>query len=542
MTRGWSAERWAGFDAARAAGACPSGSAVEGQGKGAGKCGGRGKGADAAQALSGKGKGKRKGKGNDASEEWGGRFGGHKSEYFARMLGAVQRQQHGLAKQLDSLSGLVRSRLVETEASRGRTAERPTTLAERSTTPLSSTGAAPCAGGGAGTAGADDDAEETAEVPTAVGGALCLEEWKEEKLRLEAALQQLSGKRCVEARAAVQRDLESLGPEPKPPLAPTSPWSLAQRARRAVLKLSRRHRAAQQAQAAASAAAAEADRKLAEADARLKELTDKLAAAQQEEAAAVGELQASQSHTEGADAIAAERELPAASPLAPVLAALGGGGKISDVGVASALETLRLAIAARKAQEEAEGAGAAPRGELSVRKVPQRPPWADADATAAGGESADELDDAWADEAAPKRAFPDDALNSSGGRVDDGWETRKSRCRRFAAEGRARSADASPGGGPVGQPRHAGSSRSPCRGEAPAIAEVRRATASVQMAIRGGAFEAALPSACGDLVSALEAPSKGAGAPTPRSAEAAQRLHPVFVAAGAAGGREYATC
>ena len=499
MTRGWSAERWAGFDAARAAGACPSGSAVEGQGKGAGKCGGRGKGADAAQALSGKGKGKCKGKGNDASEEWGGRFGGHKSEYFARMLGAVQRQQQGLAKQLDSLSGLVRSRPVETEASRGRTAERPTTPAERSTTPLSSTGAAPCAGGGAGTAGADDDAEETAQIPTVVGGALCLEEWKEEKLRLEAALQQLSGKRCVEARAAVQRDLESLGPEPKPPLAPTSPWSLAQRARRAVLKLSRRHRAAQQAQAAASAAAAEADRKLAEADARLKELTDKLAAAQQEEAAAVGELPASQSHTEGADAIAAERELPAASPLAPVLAALGGGGKISDVGVASALETLRLAIAARKAQEEAE----------------------------------DEMDDSWADGVTTKRACPEDELNCAGTRVEEeSWAQRRSRCRRSEPGARARSADDATTVATAA--RHAGSSRSPCRGGAGSVGEVRRAVQSVQLTMQAPAFAKARESACKDLVHNLQAASGAAPA-----AQQEPPAHPVFVAAG---GRVHSTC
>ena len=204
--------------------------------------------------------------------------------------------------------------------------------------------------------------------------------------------------------------------------------------------------------------------------------------------------------------------------------------------VASALGEL----AARGPQSSATSSvGAVPR-------VPQRQQWADADALAGSdGEFEDELDDDFADNC--KRACPDDELNACGTRVeeeaatvtragDDGWESRRSRCRRSEPRERARSEDAAAA-------RHAGSSRSPCRGDAPAVAELRRAVDTVKVAVVAPAFSRALPDACGQLMGALQGSAAGNVPSAPQQDLTAAKLpHPVLVAASAAGGRVHATC
>ena len=545
MAPKWSAEEWRRFDAERKCGGggqTPGGGAAAGKGK-AGGVPGADPGSGAAGAASGDGRRRRHRGVAGASLPDSARYGGHAAEFFARQLASVQRQEqaHGdpLKKLLEGGRCGPGSPADACPFSvRGRGDVRAAHPPPRSSTPLSSTGgdtAAPgdgavsmaaveavCSDSGATSAAAPAGASDG--VP-AVAVPLSPEEWRDRHGKLCSALEGARNARSSAAVQALEAEVQALGPEPTPAKTPLSPWTVAQRARLHCAKVSRQHAAAVAAKEQAHRCAEEASATLRQAEEELSRLSALLAAARGQECEAFVALQAAKQ--EGGPACGASTPVtstssplqPTSSPLAPVLQALAddGVGKVSDHQVAGALEVVRLALARK----------AAP---------PRKAAWADADAIDAG--SGDELDDAWADGvAACKRSCPDSELNAAGARDeasdgrsgDAGWASRRTRCRRSASGARARSADDATAS-PLAA-RHAGSSRSRCRGETPAVAELRRTVGTVKVAVAAPAFAAALPSACGQLMGALQG-NVAAGA-------SAAPQHPVFVAAD---GRTHASC
>ena len=518
MGRGprWSGEDWASWDRRRAGQEGADGAGSAGRERERGRACGRAE------------------KGEGAV-----RYGGHKADYFAKQLASVQR---------------------ELAALKGNTKGRPEDSRSRSATPRSSTG-------GDATSRTKDSEAGTGEVKLApesradLGGShgsaavaekatheSALADWEAAKCKIDEALTAAREAACGAAVSALEGQLGSLGPKPEPP--PPAPkqlsaWTLAQRARRFAAKSARKLASADATRLKASAEAERAAAALVEAEKLFQQATVEHDKARAQEDSAVAALQAASAAKPASQSVVQPRGTAPGAPLEAwemvaaampmpnspeAAAALQGAMRL----VAGALGEL---VAGSVVQDAVPAPVPAARG--AVTGVPRRAPWADQDALDAdcdGGAVETDIDDGFAD--GLKRACPDDELNACGGRKEEEgaeakWSQQRFRCRRSEVP-RAHSADASPGGGPMGQPRHAGSSRSPCRGGAGSVGEVRRAVQSVQLTMQAPAFAKAQESACKDLMHNLQAAS--GAAPAARQEPPA---HPVFVAAG---GRIHSTC
>ena len=456
------------------------------------------------------------------------RYAGHSSEWFAKQLATRQRREEELSRVVRRLSELVAAGVPKAGGSdRARSPLREEgAQRSRSSTPRSCTGGQSPDGqasGGTVVGPGEGSGEPTApgstqggKVETPVSG-MSVEEWRAEHSRLVAARAALGeGGRAGEARAAILGAISDLGPEPALPPKTVSPWATLQKARRLTTKCTKRLDAARAAHAEAVSAAQAAKDRLLEAESKLSRATSEENEAKTQEGAALRALQATRSTEE-----------PASAQLGSLMAELSVPGVAEDERVATAVEGLRAALGQRA--RRATPAPALAEGAAPAAGVPKRPPWADNDAVDACAGSGDEFDDSFAD--VIKRGCPDDELNACGARDadspgDHSWETKRSRCRRASSEHRARARSVDDAAA-----RHAGSSRSPCRGNAPAVAEVRRAVDTVKVAVAAPAFSAALPSACGQLVDALQGNAAVGVSSIPQ--------HPVFVAAG---GRIHSKC
>ena len=349
-------------------------------------------------------------------------------------------------------------------------------------------------------------------------------------MTLSAALVLARAAGCLGAVTALEAQVAALGPRLTKTPPPVAPWSVAQRARLAVAKLTRKKEAASQARNSAASAATEAARTLAAAEERLAEVSRALEAALQEESTAVAALQA---------ALGPPTEL-----LGEVVKLLAddGKGRLSDGRLAGALEIARLELLSRVTHQQKASTLVQETAQPSpAAALPRRAPWEDADAlTAVSGsdiDGVDEIDDAWAYVCTAthrsRRVCPDDEVHV-GFRVEY-WTTAKSRCRLHAGAGG--SGDSAPPSVQLGA----------------GVAEVRRAVDTVKVALTPGAFSPALDGACSQLAGALltggAAPSEEATAAPEARAEApapeqglSPPTHPVFVAVAGAAGRTHATC